>query len=82
MVLGCVALVGGLFTGGLATVVGPFAWVMGGRAKREIAAEPDRWSDDELVSIGYVLGIIATVFLALGLLGIAAVIVVVAGGYA
>jgi len=78
MVLGCIALVGGLFTGGLATVVGPFAWVIGGRAKREIAAEPGRYSDEELVTIGYVLGIVATVLLALGVIGIVTLIVVVA----
>jgi hypothetical protein len=80
MVLGCIALVGGLFTAGLATVAGPFAWWIGAKAKREIAAEPDRWSDEEMVTIGYILGIVATVFLALGILGIATIIVIAAAG--
>jgi hypothetical protein len=79
MVLGCIATIGGLFTGGLATIVGPFAWAIGARAKRDIAAEPDRWGDEDLVSIGYILGIVGTVLLALGLMASAIVVVVIVG---
>jgi hypothetical protein len=79
VVLGSIATVGGLATGGLTTVLGPVAWALGARAKREIAAEPDRWSDEDLVTIGYILGIVATVMLVLALLAIAIVVVVVLG---
>lgn len=42
-------------------LVGPVAWVMGSRVRKDIAASPGRWSGDDLVSVGYVLGIIGSV---------------------
>jgi len=42
-------------------LIGPFAWVIGARVKREMAAEPGRWSGEDLVGMGYVLGIVGTV---------------------
>jgi hypothetical protein len=68
-----------VFTGGLTVIVGPIAWALGAHAKREIAAEPGRWADEELVTIGYILGIVGTGLLVLGLAGIAILVVVVAG---
>jgi hypothetical protein len=59
-----------LVLGGLSIVVlpliGPFAWVIGARVKREMAAAPGRWSGEDLVSVGYVLGIVGTVFCLIG----------------
>lgn len=79
LVLGCVATAGGFLTAGLATVAGPFAWVIGAKAKREIAAEPGRWDGEDLVNIGYVLGIVGTILLALAILSWVIGIVVIAG---
>lgn len=79
LVLGCVATGGGFLTAGLAFVVGPVAWVMGARTKREMAAEPDRWDGEDLVNVGYLLGIVGTALLALGLLFTVAMIAVFAG---
>lgn len=79
LVLGCVATAGGFLTAGLGFVVGPVAWVMGARTKREMAAEPDRWDGEDLVNVGYILGIVGTALLALGLLSMLAMIVVFAG---
>jgi len=41
-------------------LIGPFAWVIGARVRREMAAAPGRWSGADLVGVGYVLGIVGT----------------------
>lgn len=66
MVLGIIGLVGILMCGGLTLVVSPFAWVIGGRALREIDAEPGRYGGREMASAGRVMGIVGTGLLALG----------------
>lgn len=43
LILGVVALAG-TFVCGVLCVVGPFAWSMGAKVRREIDAEPQRWS--------------------------------------
>lgn len=53
-------------------VTGPFAWVMGGRAKREIDAAPHRYGGRGQVVAGYVTGIVGTLLM----LGIVLVFVV------
>jgi len=68
MVLGIIGLVGILFCGGITLVVSPFAWVIGGRALREIDAEPGRFGGREMASAGRVMGIVGTGLLALGIL--------------
>ena len=50
-------------------LVGPVAWVMGSRAKKEIDAAPGRYGGRQQVVIGMVLGIVGTGILALYLLG-------------
>jgi len=40
---------------------GPFAWYIGARVKREYAGQPGRWSGEDEVKVGYVLGIIGSV---------------------
>jgi hypothetical protein len=46
-------------------LLGPFAWHIGAKAGREMAAQPGRWSGDDLARIGMILGIVATVLCAL-----------------
>lgn len=62
-------------------IVGPVAWVLGGRAKREIEASGGRLGGMSQVMVGYVLGIVMSVLMALVLvlfLGVMVVVVVVA----
>ena len=40
---------------------GPFAWYIGARVKRDYAGQPGRWSGEDEVKVGYVLGIIGSV---------------------
>lgn len=42
-------------------VLGPFAWVIGGRALKEIDASPDTWDGRNEINIGRILGIVATI---------------------
>jgi hypothetical protein len=42
---------------------GPFAWSMGNRVEREIAASGGRWGGSTEVTIGKILGIVATAIL-------------------
>lgn len=67
LVLGLVAVVGG-FMCWLPLAIGPWAWVAGRRAVREIDADPARFSGRPSANAGYVLGVVATVFLALAVL--------------
>lgn len=56
-------------------ILGPFAWYIGGKAVREIDAEPGRYDGRGEANAGQILGIIATVFLIIGLLTVLAIIV-------
>lgn len=47
-------------------VTGPFAWYYGSRARRQMEADPYRWSHGSGLTVGWVLGIITTVGLAVG----------------
>ena len=69
MILGIVGLVG-TFLCGILVVLGPFAWAMGARARREIDAEPHRWSGRSEATTGYVTGIITTSLLGLLVVGL------------
>lgn len=80
--LGIVALAGGFALCGLPLVVGPFAWVTGARAVREIDREPQRWGGRGNAAAGMWMGIVSTVLLALGVVAIVAVIAIgVSGGF-
>ncbi|WP_157974082.1 DUF4190 domain-containing protein [Desertihabitans aurantiacus] len=48
----------------LAGVTGPFALVMGRRARRETAGRPELYRQRGLLLAGYVLGILGTIYLA------------------
>ncbi len=69
LVLGIVSLV-------LCSVLGPVAWVVGGRAVREIDASGGRLGGRGQAKAGQVLGIIATVLLVLGILFLIVVAVI------
>jgi hypothetical protein len=80
MVLGLIGLVGIMFCGGLTLVLSPFAWVIGGRAVKEIDANPGRYSGRDQAQGGRIMGIIGTVLLVLGLIGIVLFIGLIALG--
>lgn len=69
LVLGLVSLIG-TFVCLLPIVAAPFAWRIGGRAVKEIDAQPGRWSGREQAQAGRIMGIIGTVLLVLGILAI------------
>lgn len=51
----------------LCQVLSPIAWVMGGRARREMDAQPGVvWTNRGNITAGWVCGIIGTALLALG----------------
>jgi hypothetical protein len=64
MVLGIIALAGG-FSCVLPILISPFAWYIGAKARREMAAEPGRWSGKGEAQAGFVMGIIGTLLIAL-----------------
>lgn len=51
----------------LCQVLAPFAWVMGGRVRKEIAASRGTVGGAQMVTIGWVLGIVGSCLLLLGL---------------
>jgi hypothetical protein len=75
-VLGLVSLIGGFFCG-LPLLAGPFAWITGARARREID-QGQRYGGRDKATAGMVMGMVATGLLALGVLVIAFAVVVVA----
>ena len=72
LVLGILGLV-------LCQVLGPFAWVMGNKAQKEIQAHPGAYSGDGEINAGRILGIISTALLGLMVLLFALMIVVSVG---
>lgn len=79
MILGIVALAG-TFICGLPILLGPFAWVIGAKARREIDADPQRWTGRSEATVGFVMGIITTTLLILFVGFIVLVIGLVAAG--
>ena len=65
MGLGIAALAGVWFLL-LPILLAPVAWWLGAKAKREIAAEPERWSGLGEAQAGLIMGVIGTVILAGG----------------
>jgi hypothetical protein len=78
LALGLIGLIGG-FACALPLVLGPFAWWIGAKARREIQADPSLDGDAQALA-GMVTGIVATVFLAIGVLVIALLVVIAAIG--
>ena len=52
----------------LCPILGPFAWSMGNKALREVDASQGQLGGREMVNVGRILGIVATVILILGFL--------------
>ncbi len=69
LVLGIVALAGGMLCG-LPLLAGPFAWYTGRKVKREIEAAPQHYTGGSEANAGMILGIVATVLLALALVAV------------
>lgn len=67
-VLGVVSLVGAVLV--LPLLLGPWAWHLGFVARREIDREPGRWDGRRRATAGMVLGAVASVVLALLVLGL------------
>lgn len=76
MVLGLVGLIGS-FICGITIFLSPFAWWLGSKARKEIDAEPQRYSGREMATTGYVTGIIGTILLVLAILAVIAFIIFV-----
>lgn len=68
LVLGLVGLIGGFVTCGAVFLVSPFAWVIGAKAKREVAASNGQLGGGSTANTGFVLGIIGTVLLVIAVL--------------
>ena len=54
----------------LCQILGPFAWSMGNKALREVDASQGQLGGRDMVNIGRILGIVATVLMGLGLLAV------------
>lgn len=76
--VGIIALLGG-FTCYLPLLLGPWAWVVGRRVVREVDAEPGRWDGRGQGMGGYVMGVVATVLLLLGVLALTAFLLLATG---
>jgi hypothetical protein len=77
MVLGIIGLAGLVFCAGITLVLSPAAWIVGGKAVREIDASGGRYTGRDRAAAGKVMGIIGTVLLALGILAIIAFVVLI-----
>lgn len=60
----------------LCQLIGPVAWVMGHRARKEIAASRGTLGGHTQVTVGWVLGIVSTLLLVLSLVIVGAFIVI------
>ena len=78
LVVGIIALLGG-FTCYLPLLLGPWAWVVGRRVVRQVDAEPGRWDGRGQGMGGYVMGVVATVLLGLGVLALLAFVLFATG---
>jgi hypothetical protein len=68
LVLGLVALGGLVFCAGFTLPIAPFAWFIGGRAVKEIDANPGRFSGRESAQAGRIMGMVGTGLLVLGII--------------
>lgn len=77
LIWGIVALGGG-FVCGLPMLAGPYAWYLGSRVRREIDTANGQLGGRSEANAGMILGIVATVLLALGVLAFIAVFAIAA----
>ena len=78
LVVGIIALLGG-FTCYVPLLLGPWAWIVGRRAVRQIDAEPGRWDGRGQAMGGYVMGVVATVLLVLAVVAVVAFVLFATG---
>ena len=65
-----IAALAGVFILLFPILLSPVAWWLGAKAKREIAAEPERWSGTGEAQAGVIMGVIGTVLLAVGIVAL------------
>lgn len=83
MVLGIIALASLAVACGIGLVLAPFAWVIGGRAVREIDASHGALGGRDQAQAGRVMGILGTVMLGLVVvIAVAVIALVLVGGVA
>jgi hypothetical protein len=76
---GTTVLVLGILSLAVCGILGPFAWSMGNKALREIDADPSRtYGNRGQIVAGRICGIIASVFLIIGAVGLVIVIIAAA----
>lgn len=75
LTLGLIGLIGTMLCL-VPSVIGPFAWFVGAKAKKEIDASGGQLGGRGQALTGYVLGIITTVLLVLVILGVGALLAV------
>lgn len=71
LILGILAIV-------LCPLVGPFSWVIGRRAVREIDASGGMLGGRAQAMVGYIIGMVVTILMILGVVGLAVVAVIAA----
>lgn len=76
MVLGIIGLASIALCAGLLLIVSPVAWILGGKAVKEIDASQGRLGGRDRAQAGRIMGIIGTVLLVLGVLAIILVIAI------
>ncbi|MBF4162475.1 DUF4190 domain-containing protein [Nocardioides acrostichi] len=79
MVLGIVSLAGSALCL-LPIIVAPFAWWLGAKARKEIDREPQRYGGRSQATAGFVMGIIGTILLVLGVAFFVLIIALAATG--
>lgn len=62
------------FTGG---ITGPFAWYIGGKARKQVQANPGQYKDGGMLTVGWVLGIVGTIYLAFFVLFVVVYLVII-----
>ena len=65
-----IAALAGVFILLFPILLSPVAWWLGAKAKREIAAEPERWSGAGEAQAAVIMGVIGTVLLAVGIVAL------------
>jgi hypothetical protein len=73
------ALVLGILSVTMMSLLGPIAWYLGAKARRETTEQPGRWQPSGMATAGIVLGIIGTVITALVAIFVFFVLIFVAG---
>lgn len=75
-------LILGILSMVLGGITGPFAWVMGSKARREVRENPGTYREGGTLTVGWVLGIVGTCYLALMVVFVIIYVVVIAAMFA